>query len=199
MRAPRRSGAMREARAKAETMSMSPLSAARARPPAARARGVVVVRRQLDHLHVGRSLSRTECRGGGGSRVGLRDLALSEKELFKIEVGFRQRKIPGSVSVFRCPRCAAKLRKPPGVFADSASSPKIKNRKDGKEEKRETTQKRSAFDEELASLRAAREALERHVAFSKSLEGVVGAATADRTRSTRGVTRRRRRRRGGGL
>ena len=42
------------------------------------------------------------------------------------------------------------------------------------QEKRETTQKRSAFDEELASLRAAREALERHVAFSKSLEGVVG-------------------------
>jgi hypothetical protein len=79
-------------------------------------------------------------------------------------------KIPGSVAVFRCPRCAAKLRKPPGVFADSESSP----RKDGKEEKRETTQKRSAFDEELASLRAAREALERHVAFSKSLEGVVG-------------------------
>jgi hypothetical protein len=35
-------------------------------------------------------------------------------------------------------------------------------------------QKRSAFDEELFSLRAAREALERHVAFSKSLEGVVG-------------------------
>ena len=76
-------------------------------------------------------------------------------------------KIPGSVSVFRCPRCAAKLRKPPGVFAE-------KKKKDGKEEKRETTQKRSAFDEELASLRAAREALERHVAFSKSLEGVVG-------------------------
>ena len=78
-------------------------------------------------------------------------------------------KIPGSVAVFRCPRCAAKLRKPPGVFADSESSP----RKDGKEEKRET-QKRSAFDEGLASLRATREALERHVAFSKSLEGVVG-------------------------
>ena len=102
--------------------------------------------------------------------------ALSEKELFKIQCGqcSCMLKIPGSVSVFRCPRCAAKLRKPPGVFAESASSPKIKNRKDGKEEKRETTQKRSAFDEELASLRAAREALERHVAFSKSLEGVVG-------------------------
>ena len=65
--------------------------------------------------------------------------ALSEKELFKIQC----------------------------VFAE-------KKKKDGKEEKRETTQKRSAFDEELASLRAAREALERHVAFSKSLEGVVG-------------------------
>ena len=82
-------------------------------------------------------------------------------------------KIPGSVAVFRCPRCASKLRKPPGVFAESESRKKSWNRKDGKEEKRET-QKRSAFDEELASLRAAREALERHVAFSKSLEGVVG-------------------------
>ena len=34
-------------------------------------------------------------------------------------------------------------------------------------------QKRGAFDEELASLRLARETLERHVVFSKSLEGVV--------------------------
>ena len=97
-------------------------------------------------------------------------------ELFKIQCGqcSCMLKIPGSVAVFRCPRCASKLRKPPGVFAESESESSSWERKDGKEEKRETTQKRSAFDEELASLRATREALERHVAFSKSLEGVVG-------------------------
>ena len=100
-------------------------------------------------------------------------------ELFKIQCGqcSCMLKIPGSVAVFRCPRCASKLRKPPGVFffaeSESKSRKKSRNGKDGKEEKRET-QKRSAFDEELASLRATREALERHVAFSKSLEGVVG-------------------------
>ena len=96
-------------------------------------------------------------------------------ELFKIQCGqcSCMLKIPGSVAVFRCPRCASKLRKPPGVFAESESESSSWKRKDGKEEKRET-QKRSAFDEELASLRATREALERHVAFSKSLEGVVG-------------------------
>ena len=162
-------GDARSSERKAETMStMSPLSADTAASPgraSARMR-----RRARSRTEPESTLNAHRIDPASGTP------ALSEKELFKIQCGqcSCMLKIPGSVSVFRCPRCAAKLRKPPGVFADSASSPKIKNRKDGKEEKRETTQKRSAFDEELASLRAAREALERHVAFSKSLEGVVG-------------------------
>ena len=93
-------------------------------------------------------------------------------------------KIPHDVVVFRCPRCASKLRAP-AVFS---FSPKRSSRATDAEAfqnslKRDQTredvslrekQKRSAFDEELFSLRAAREALERHVAFSKSLEEVVG-------------------------
>ena len=101
--------------------------------------------------------------------------------LFKIQCGKCGcvLKIPGQIAVFRCPRCAAKLRTPPGAFADDEERrlPRREDESRDPERRRETaerTQKRDAFDEELASLRLAREALERHVAFSKSLEGVVG-------------------------
>ena len=161
-------GGARSAERKAETMSTmsttSPLSAdAAASPGRASAR----MRR--------RARARTEPESALGAHRIDPASGAPALELFKIQCGqcSCMLKIPGSVAVFRCPRCASKLRKPPGVFAESESRKKSWNRKDGKEEKRET-QKRSAFDEELASLRATREALERHVAFSKSLEGVVG-------------------------
>jgi hypothetical protein len=105
-------------------------------------------------------------------------------------------KIPHDVVVFRCPRCASKLRAPAmhaspssdirraaGAISFGFENQKPSSRKRdqtrgaGKNvsnEKQKQEQKRSAFDETLFSLRAAREALERHVAFSKSLEGVVG-------------------------
>ena len=102
--------------------------------------------------------------------------------LYKIQCGkcSCMLKIPHDVVVFRCPRCASKLRAP-ALFSpknssratdaeDFQNSLQDQTRGDVSREK----QKRSAFDEELESLRAAREALERHVAFSKSLEGVVG-------------------------
>ena len=89
-------------------------------------------------------------------------------------------KIPHDVVVFRCPRCASKLRAPavllPSSHATDAEDFQNSRKRDQTREdvSLREKQKRSAFDEELFSLRAAREALERHVAFSKSLEGVVG-------------------------
>ena len=165
-------GDARSAERKAETMSTmsttSPLSAdAAASPGRASAR---MRRRARARAEPESALSAHRIDPASGAPA---------LELFKIQCGqcSCMLKIPGSVAVFRCPRCASKLRKPPGVFffaeSESKSRKKSRNGKDGKEEKRET-QKRSAFDEELASLRATREALERHVAFSKSLEGVVG-------------------------
>jgi hypothetical protein len=105
-----------------------------------------------------------------------------ERELlYKIQCGkcSCMLKIPHDVVVFRCPRCASKLRAP-AMHASPSSD--VRRATDafsfGFEEKpsskQKQEQKRSAFDETLFSLRAAREALERHVAFSKSLEGVVG-------------------------
>jgi hypothetical protein len=120
-----------------------------------------------------------------------------ERELlYKIQCGkcSCMLKIPHDVVVFRCPRCASKLRAPAmhsspssdvrratGAISFGFENQKPSSRKGdrtrgaGKNVSNEKQkQKRSAFDEELFSLRAAREALERHVAFSKSLEGVVG-------------------------
>ena len=89
-------------------------------------------------------------------------------------------KIPHDVVVFRCPRCASKLRAP-AVFLPSSRATdaeafqnSLKRDQTREDVSLREKQKRSAFDEELFSLRAAREALERHVAFSKSLEEVVG-------------------------
>ena len=120
-----------------------------------------------------------------------------ERELlYKIQCGkcSCMLKIPHDVVVFRCPRCASKLRAP-AMHASPSSDVRraagaisfgFENQKPSSRKRDQTRgagknvsnekqkQKRSAFDEELFSLRAAREALERHVAFSKSLEGVVG-------------------------
>ena len=116
-------GDARSSERKAETMStMSPLSADTAASPG---RASARMRTEPES-----TLNAHRIDPASGTP------ALSEKELFKIQCGqcSCMLKIPGSVSVFRCPRCAAKLRKPPGVFAVGVA-PKIKNRKARKRRK----------------------------------------------------------------
>ena len=122
-------GGARSAERKAETMSTmsttSPLSAdAAASPGRASAR----MRR--------RARARTEPESALGAHRIDPASGAPALELFKIQCGqcSCMLKIPGSVAVFRCPRCASKLRKPPGVFAESESRNKSWNREDGKEE-----------------------------------------------------------------
>ena len=89
----------------------------------------------------------------------------TQSEVFKIKCGrcSVMLKIPREVSVFRCPKCASKLRAP-AVETNQVESIGLK-----KNENTESTE----IQAELAVLRDARRALERHVAFSKSLEDVV--------------------------
>jgi len=104
-----------------------------------------------------------------------------QKEVFKIQCGAcsAMLKIPNHVRVFRCPECASKLLAPSSVGND------VQAESFGPDSKKETLEKTRVENDDVADdteletelalslLRKKRLALERHVAFSKSLEDVV--------------------------
>jgi hypothetical protein len=97
-------------------------------------------------------------------------------------------KIPPTIRVFRCPRCAAKLRAPASLEEGSGAPTEAAEAADARggrsetkaaeaeeAEKKASAREKASGDRLAETRRAAREELERHVAFSKSLEDVVEA------------------------
>ena len=102
-------------------------------------------------------------------------------------------KLPAGVPLFRCPKCAAKLRVPAEFLESGAATADSNSKASGNAGSNpsaasartlwELREREAAIEAELAALaatrraaetrRAAMEEIERHMAFSRSLEVVV--------------------------